>query len=110
MKPRTRKEIVKFVLIDLNGAEVDNFDQEYKTTYRGYYSTFFRDVKHNGNIEVIDGKYHVTKSCLEEGNGLWSMNKDRKIEILENSLKRMQSYRTHMLHLKDKLNKIREIV
>jgi len=91
LKPRTRKEIVKFVKCDIHGMDKYSFDEAYKNELRGYYSTFFRDVQHKGNIEKIGNKYQVTKSCLEEGNGLWSMNKDRKIELLEAKISNMNN-------------------
>lgn len=89
LAPRTRKEIVKFVACDLNGQCSFSFDDNYKKELRGYYSTFFRDCKHFGTIEKIGNKYQVTKSCLEEGNGLWSMTKDRQIELAKNRISNM---------------------
>lgn len=98
LRPRTRKELVQFIAIELNGHKYDDFDQAYKTILRGYYSTFFRDCKHNGTIEKVNGKWQVTKSCLDEGNGLWSMTKDRKIEILSNHSNRLDKYRHQLDH------------
>lgn len=83
LKAPTRKEIVKFVACDINGMCSYSFDDEYKGVLRGYYSTFFREAKENGNLYVEDKKHYITDSCLKEGNGMWTKTKDKKIEELQ---------------------------
>ena len=118
LKNPTRKEIVRFIAITLNGCPQEDFN--YKTTHRGYYSTFFRDCKHFGTIASKDKKYYITESCLSEGNGLWSMTKDRRIELLQSKITRMndqhseimeQSHQIHTLKAElQRVSKIRRIL
>jgi hypothetical protein len=108
MRPRTRKEIVKFVYVTLNENHISDseFNLRYKNDLRGHYSTAFRDWKRNKTVKVIDKKYHVTKECFDLRVGLYytmpSVYKDRADEYAKRYTKLYRANRKNEAIIEEK--------
>src|SRR6056300_503113 len=78
-----RKEIVKFIVVTLNGVNESHYDK-FKRYYRGYYSVAFQKWNRNQKIkkDPITQKYSVTKYYERDGK-LYQMPLEVKLEISE---------------------------
>jgi hypothetical protein len=66
----TRSELVKFIVVELNGTSEAYFDK-YPRSFRGYYATNISNMRKSGNIWSKNGKYYVTKQGLTNENSLY---------------------------------------
>jgi len=91
-----RKDIIKFIVVTLNGANEQAFDKN-KNDYRGYYSVNFQRWNYNQKIVKDENtqRYSVTKYYDRDGK-LYSMPLEVQIEVLK---RRNASLNKHSIRL-----------
>jgi hypothetical protein len=87
-----RKDIIKYIVVTLNGANEEYFDTN-KNEFRGYYSVNFQQWNRNQKIvkDVKTNRYSVT-SYYERDGRLYSMPIEVTLEILKRSNKGLRQH------------------
>jgi len=91
-----RKDIIKFIVVTLNGANEQYFDEN-KNDFRGYYSVAFQRWNYNQKIVKDENtqRYSVTKYYNRDGK-LYSMPLEVQLEVLK---RRNGALRKHAIRL-----------
>ena len=108
-----RKDIIKFIVVTLNGTSETYFDKN-RNDYRGYYSDAFRTWNWNQKLskDSKTQRYSVTKYYERDGR-LYSMPIEVRLEILKRANRNLSNARAELFYankvLQRKLKQIKEI-
>ena len=112
-KPR-RKSLVRFIVCDMNNIVTHESYDKSSTGHRGYYSTAIAKFIRAGNVEIKNGKYHLTKQLKTHDKGLY--HKPLKVQLAEADARAKRLWvayreeRDKKLKLKDILKDIGHII
>jgi hypothetical protein len=83
----TRRDLVRFIYVDCNGGDPDYFEENKNDHLRGYYSTGIKQWTDNGTlVKDEDGKYRVSKECVDHNYTLYQVTPSSLQRRLENSI------------------------
>lgn len=106
----TRKQLIRFILVNMNGSVrgVD-FDSDPRA-FRGHYSTALAQMRRSGNITTVKGRYKLTKQALSNDLSLYQKPYKEQVKDLKLQIQRIhknyEGYRSENHILKHKLSNI----
>ena len=105
-KPR-RKDLIRFIVCDMNKIDThESYDKSSKG-HRGYYSTAIAKFIRAGNVEIKNGKYCLTKQAKTHDKGLY--HKPLKIQLAEEKARARQLWIAYREE-RDKNFKLRDVL
>mgnify|MGYP003637348961 CR=1 FL=1 len=82
-------ELVRHIVVEINGVASSDFFDKNKSQFKGYYSTNIGTMRRKGNIWSKDGNYYVTKQGMSDEHSLY---RKPKIDELKDEIKHLKRH------------------
>ena len=82
-------ELVRHIVVEINGVASPDFFDKNKAQFKGYYATNIGTMRSKGNIWSKNGKYYVTKQGMNDEHSLY---RKPKLDELKDEIKQLKNH------------------